>query len=109
MLPTLKFYKNLQESTLYLLLPISLICIISGLLYINQIAMKNSWLINRTTDVPFFMVLSLYLFSKFKVTQLSKPKAKPKKINQIIELAAITTFILVIFLFDIFFTNQIPT
>lgn len=103
-----KFFKNLNEITLYLLIPVGLICIISGMLYINQIAIKNSWLVNRSTDIPFAMILILYIYSKIKTIQYQNTNYNPKKFAQILEFTSIIAIIIVVFTFDLLFANQIP-
>ena len=106
---TLRFYKNLIDTSLYLLLPVGLVCILSGLLFVNEIAIKNAWLINRTTDIPFFMVFTTYLFSTFRYQYLKQSNNPPKKIHDVIILTSLTLLNLTAFFFDIFFTNQLPT
>lgn len=104
-----KFYTNLKLTSLYLLIPTSIGFVLSGLLYINQISTKNTWLLNKALDTPTFLFFSLYVVSYIRLSQLQKMKQTPKKIHDLIILSSVIILNICLIIFDIIFTNSIPS
>jgi ATP/ADP translocase len=103
----IRFYNDLNEPSFYFFFSISIVHIISGLMVANNLILKTSWLINRLLDVPFFLISVLYFFSATKLN-----KIKNNNFDQHYDLwwAVIGGSIgLSVIIFDLVFSNQIPT
>lgn len=75
----------------------------------NDLAVKNSWLINRLTDIP-FLFCSLLYFSTFLRLQMLKTNQLTRL--QLIDLILISTILVVIIFaqaYDLIIPNTLPS
>lgn len=101
-----KLFKNINETSFYFFVILAITHILSGLMYVNEIIPKGSWLINRLLDVPFLIVSLIYFFSLLKLFLM-----KSGNYSRLADITfAIIGGVLVIFtlFFDILFPNQLP-
>lgn len=99
-------YQNLNEISFYLFVILALVNFISGLLLINEISVREAWIINRLLDLPFFMIAFLYFFSFQKLKQIKKDNYN--QIADIIVLSIGGLITLALIIYDLSIPNQLP-
>lgn len=102
-----KIAKNINETSFYFFLTLSIIHIISGLLVVNKIYLRPAWLINRLLDTPFFIVSFIYIASLIKLSLLKKENYSHS--FEIYSAIIGGILLLTILIFDLTFDNQLPT
>jgi uncharacterized MAPEG superfamily protein len=101
-----KFWKNLNEISFYFFVIVGLTHIISGMLYVNEIFSKSSWLVNRLLDVPFFLITYAYIISLVKTILMKK--GNYSRLFDVYSVIIGSLIAVIILLFDLMFTNKLP-
>jgi hypothetical protein len=99
-------YQNINEISFYFFVILGIVNVISGLLLANEISVRESWLINRLLDLPFFMVTFLYFFSLHKLNLIKKQNFNHFADILVIAIGGLITLALIIY--DLSIPNQIP-
>lgn len=99
-------FQNINEISFYFFVILGIVNIISGLMLANEISTKETWLINRLLDIPFFMVTFLYFYSFQKLIQIKHDNYNHFADILVIAIGGLITLALIIY--DLSIPNQIP-